>query len=712
MENATVDSNVTNGGNTSNVEFCTPSDDYQLYNQISLGPAVLIILILVLFKRRTSRWQNCCDGRPGILPPMDSLGSEYNRFSYAIAYAAMAVAVTVLFFNKIEGKTGQVIHLTGPSWVKVFDGLLTVILLGIIFLPIFLCLSTNARLLGAVMGLFYTAMRFSFLMVVALRCPLNQESVFKAYPIFVDLPTMMAYLFLMGRFLIIFVKEIRKSYKNLKTRSELLCGTEPEFKVNELYIAHVKTLLEGKEKSNDGKRIKWYKKGRNFVYTPNPDFKYSVSILSTVIVGGIIIYEVVILAIGEVSGVFIMIKKSYVSNKDYYIYVTGEENYNSYVLILDIIIATFIVSSIVAALYMYFQMYRMLLAHRQHVIKLMQGDRRFLPRKMPTPDNLVGMSLRFCGYQIAYFLWGYLIMFAILVAVVLFISLCVVILPSLLDPEIINIIINILIGLVPTVALALFVWLFQKILAVFVFKDRSINSKVVNIDNRRCYLLLSFFFFFFNILVGLMSCVLRILKGMLLGIMFIGRIDRPLLMKGFTGMDTAYMAYLGFLHLQVAHKHPVILVYCYILWNEAHKRRLGRTEEKFSYLNGQERLTDPEKGHVSELPTQPKYPRVSAWALNKWFVAVTIIRNPSLILNRKGFLKNVILGLARAEESSPDQARDARNGGKIVDAWQNAVQSALEKNAGNESALAKHDGNNASVSEHQRTLSDPVIRYV
>ncbi|EDO30124.1 predicted protein [Nematostella vectensis] len=176
----------------------------------------------------------------------------------------------------------------------------------------------------------------------------------------------------------------------------------------------------------------------------------------------------------------------------------------------------------------------------KHSYKLDHGQNlaKHYNRLLRRNKKLSGMSLRFCGYQIAYFLWGYLIMFAILVAVVLFISLCVVILPSLLDPEIINIIINILIGLVPTVALALFVWLFQKILAVFVFKDRSINSKVVNIDNRRCYLLLSFFFFFFNILVGLMSCVLRILKGMLLGIMFIGRIDRPLLMKGFTGMDT------------------------------------------------------------------------------------------------------------------------------------------------------------------------------
>ena len=56
--------------------------------------------------------------------------------------------------------------------------------------------------------------------------------------------------------------------------------------------------------------------------------------------------------------------------------------------------------------------------------------------------------------------------------------------------------------------------------------------------HRRCYLVFSFFFFFFNILVGMVSCLLRILKGMLCGILFIGRIDRPLLMKGFHSFDT------------------------------------------------------------------------------------------------------------------------------------------------------------------------------
>ena len=40
---------------------------------------------------------------------------------------------------------------------------------------------------------------------------------------------------------------------------------------------------------------------------------------------------------------------------------------------------------------------------------------------------------------------------------------------------------------------------------------------------------------------------------------------------------TAYMAYLGFLHVQVAHKHPVVLVFCQLLWDRAVKLTAKRT---------------------------------------------------------------------------------------------------------------------------------------
>ncbi|XP_031570819.1 stimulated by retinoic acid gene 6 protein-like isoform X2 [Actinia tenebrosa] len=627
-----------------------------------MGPAVVIIIVLMFMKRRTKRTK-CCDGRPGIQPPVDFLGSEENRFSFALAYGAMAVTVTGLFANKLlSSNTGVVFTIEGPPWISVFQGIVSVISIGTMYLPLFLCLSTDAKILGSVMGFLFTGYRLAVLIIVVLRCPIDRTTAFIYWPVFFDLPTILSHIFLIIRFLTIFFLELKKECNRNETSYTVLLGEETDFKIDPHYEAHVKTLLEGVRKSDTNK---WYVKGRNFVYTPQPHFKYSVAMLSTVIVAGIIIYEFVILVGGVFVGLFINIKKSTVSSKEVIILLQGQETYDITIQIYDILIITFLVSSIVAALYTYFQMYRMLIAHRNHVIKLIKSDRRFLPRTLQPPESMVGMSLRFCGYQIAYFLWGFLIMMGILIVVVMAISVAILVLPEIMSPELKDLMIGLIIGLIPVVGMAIFVWLLQLLLAKFVFNDRSMKSKVVNINNRRCFLLLSFFFFFFNILVGLMSCVLRIVKGMVLGIMFIGRIDRPLIMKGFTNLDTAYVAYIGFLHLQVAHKHPVVLVFSHLLWQGMRRKQRQRMEEGLMVVAPASMENDV-RNNIELKPAASGRPRVSASALNKWFIAVTVIRNPMLIFNRKGYLRNVILGMQNtipiSDQDGPSGNNELQNG--------------------------------------------------
>ena len=41
------------------------------------------------------------------------------------------------------------------------------------------------------------------------------------------------------------------------------------------------------------------------------------------------------------------------------------------------------------------------------------------------------------------------------------------------------------------------------------------------------------------------------------------------------------MAYVGFLHVQVAHKHPVVLVFCQLLWNKVLEKRDKLSVERY-----------------------------------------------------------------------------------------------------------------------------------
>ena len=60
---------------------------------------------------------------------------------------------------------------------------------------------------------------------------------------------------------------------------------------------------------------------------------------------------------------------------------------------------------------------------------------------------------------------------------------------------------------------------------------------VVFFSFRRLFSIMSYFFFFYNVIVGLFACVMRILKGMILGTVFLSRIDRTSLMQGFQTLD-------------------------------------------------------------------------------------------------------------------------------------------------------------------------------
>lgn len=184
------------------------------------------------------------------------------------------------------------------------------------------------------------------------------------------------------------------------------------------------------------------------------------------------------------------------------------------------------------------------------------------------------------------------------------------------------------ITLLPTLALIISLMLFQLFLTLIVFRDSTYPNITVTIDNRRLFSIMSYFFFFYNIILGLFSGFMRILKGMLLGVIFISRIDRTSLMQGFQAWDKAFVAYLGFVTVLVAHRHPVMLVFCQLLIGrrKGHQPLQERSATKPVYRRfgtGTERS----EGFCREY----RQPRMSQKAVNRWLLALTLLRNPSLI---------------------------------------------------------------------------------
>ena len=60
---------------------------------------------------------------------------------------------------------------------------------------------------------------------------------------------------------------------------------------------------------------------------------------------------------------------------------------------------------------------------------------------------------------------------------------------------------------------------------------------LIDLYCRRLFSIMSYFFFFFNILVGLFSGFLRITLGIVVGVVFLARLERSTLMQGFQRFD-------------------------------------------------------------------------------------------------------------------------------------------------------------------------------
>jgi len=439
--------------------------------------------------------------------------------------------------------------------------------------------------------------------------------------------------FIVIRFAVLIFLEVRKKWFQ-STSDNNRAGQAPQTRlVGQSGIEHVKQLL------NPGLRvivteIKWFMKPIFFIYKPRTDFKFSTQFVSTLVVAAISVFQVFL--------AFLIAFRTLRERSVLQFCASLNEDCRG---LIGVIFDSFLAAVVLSALISFLLLLHFMRCHRDHVLQLYRGQRTFYRDVFASPAKLVGRSLRFSGYQIAYTLAGF---------TVLDFSLCVVCLITailLKYQPVFDLFKDYGIALIPTVSMAILIWLFQLFLAHFVFRDREFPKITITVDNRRLFSIMSYFFFFYNILLGLFSCLGRIVKGMILGVVFLSRIDRTSLMQGFQTWDHAFVAYLGFVNLLVAHSHPVMLMFCQLLINRNKDHGL---EESLPQNQPVKHRSPKENGGATVYTRQLRLPRLSQKAVNRWHVAVTLLRNPSLIKYRKqgGVISAVSLGSIYADLSA------------------------------------------------------------
>uniref|UniRef100_A0A3B3YXY4 STRA6-like n=1 Tax=Poecilia mexicana TaxID=48701 RepID=A0A3B3YXY4_9TELE len=525
-------------------------------------------------------------GRFGIVVPLDTIGSLSNRWSYGFAFGAVSSSVLLLFSERY-------IPFTVPPWARAIVYLVGALEVGLVYFPFFACLSTPFRTVGAVLGILYSITWIVITVWDTATCP-HGKVLGKYQKIIFQWPCILSLVFLLGRFIYMLVKDVRIHLQLETADSEEL--------IDQHQVNHIK------------RTIKFVQDAHLILRSPSPTsyFRFYVSsCLSDVVFDQVEYWKNTLRNItdscSQTQELGYMI-----TQMEEFIYVARK---------------CWLATTIFASLNSVAYTFHILECYRKHLKRLWRGQKGFLPEKFHNPKSAVSVAsiARYSGWQIAFTLWGYLIVhFVYFLFALLFAYLLVLpiqngkVLTMLSNLGLILLTIGMVVGLV----------ILQVVLVhIFFLQDKmspNDKEKPLALNNRKAFHCFNYFFFFYNVVMGISTCIIRLLFSIVVGTWLVSRIDRTIMQRGYENLDAGYSTWIGMIFADHYHNNPVMVCFCQLLVSSTIEKHNATAYATFD--NAQ-----------------------SGWKTRRrWALLYTLLKNPPLILRRKQHLST-------ASSSSPTQ---------------------------------------------------------
>uniref|UniRef100_A0A8D0EQ77 Receptor for retinol uptake STRA6 n=1 Tax=Strix occidentalis caurina TaxID=311401 RepID=A0A8D0EQ77_STROC len=169
----------------------------------------------------------------------------------------------------------------------------------------------------------------------------------------------------------------------------------------------------------------------------------------------------------------------------------------------------------------------------------------------------------------------------------------------------------------------------QNLAAHYLFLEHHSLRK--ELTNRRALYIVTYLLFPTNVLVGVLAGVWRMVISGLYNAVHFCQLDISLLNRGVETFDPGYHAYCHYLKIEVSQSHPVMKAFCLMLL------QLARPGGPLGL-----RASNVEEGETFPLPTggMHGHRRGAASGRARWWLAYTLLNNPSLIACRKTALSD------------------------------------------------------------------------
>lgn len=591
------------------MEDCENGFSVDLFLHCSLVPAVFI-MVLLSFVQRRARAQPFEErfpylrGRFGIVVPLDFIGSLSNRWSYGFAFGAIAPSVLQLFS---ESYTPMKV----PNWAKAFMYLLGALEVGVAYLPFFACLSTPHRTLGGVLGVLYTLMWLTARLYDTASCP--SGNILGPYEKWIILwPFFLCLCFLLGRFVYIIVKAIR-IHLHLQTE-------ENEEDLHSHQFRYVKTLLKRPPERLEPKG--WFQRK---VYDWDPYFKFPNRMIGTSIISFIGLYTMTLVDYSISDYAFDRLDALKDSLAEIASSCTNETDnmFKSLIPMMEefsyVARKSWLATTIFASLTSVTYTFHVLVCYRKHIKRLWRGEKYFIPVKFhkPSPAVSVAAITRYSGWQIAFTLWGFVIVHFMQFLFALIFTYGIIL--PIQKGKFLSWLSSVSIILLTIFTVIAIVVVQIVLVQIFFLQDKlspDDKQKPLALNNRKAFHSFIYFFFFYNVIMGLSNCILRLLVSGVVGTWLVSRIDRTIMQRGYESMDPGYNTWIGMIFADHYHSNPVMLSFCHLLLGKTVANR-GPAETSYNTFNNTRGCSVGGRVRV------------------RWLLLYTLLRNPKLILLRK-----------------------------------------------------------------------------
>ncbi|XP_048852496.1 STRA6-like isoform X2 [Brienomyrus brachyistius] len=589
---------------------CDNGISMHLFLHCSLVPAFFIFAVLSYLQRRVNHLAidekiSILKGRFGIVVPLDFIGSLSNRWSYGFAFGAVSTSIMLLFSR-------EYLPFNVPTWARAVVHLVGALEVGLAYYPFFACLSSPVREAGAVLGFIYSLTWLIVSAWNAISCPAGHVLGSFQKPI-LQWPSIFCLTFLLGRFVHMLVKAIRIRM-GLDDREE----TEQLFQTYQ--AKYVQTLLQRPPQREIKKN--WIQRN---IYDWDPYFRFPNRMIGTSIISLIGLYMITLADHSLSSYVFDELDKLRDSLAELVSSCSQLENQFAalspqLVEFSHVARKTWFVTTFFAAMTSVTYIFHILSCYRKHLKRLWAGQKGFLPERFHSPSSAISVAAitRYSGWQIAFTLWGYIIVhFVQFLFALLFVY--GVVLPIQHGH-----------GLKVLINFGIVLWVMGND-HIFFLQDKispTDSQKPLAINNRKGFHNFSYFFFFYNVIMGLSNCVARLLMSTIVGTWLVSRIDRTVMPRGYEALDPGYNTWIGMIFADHYHSNPVMICFCHLLLAER--------------LEKQKRALSPYP------PFNNSVFESSSRARRRWLLLYTLVKNPKLILHRKHQLSSCQDTVARA----------------------------------------------------------------